>query len=221
MTISASLLLDLVLILLLLYWTIMGVRRGFVLTLCSLLAIFLALAGGWYLSQNHYAPVQESLEPVLTEHFRDSIQEELSQAAPNSGSLDISRFSLPPQIDQAIRSHLGQSAETIQDASAAALGSACAALAAKAILFLLGFFGVLLLWTILSHVLNLVTRLPVLHFFNKVLGGVLGFGKGVLLLMVARWVLCDLLAWIPPEVTEESYLLPWLPTLSIFSGPAG
>ena len=119
-------------------------------------------------------------------------------------------------MEQALRSQWAQSAEAAQDASAAALGTASAVFLAKAIVFFLGFVGVLIVWTILSHILNLVARLPVLHGFNKILGGVLGLGQGILLLMVAQWLLCDVLALIPPEVTAGSYLLPLLPSLSIF-----
>lgn len=63
----------------------------------------------------------------------------------------------------------------------------------RSLLFLAGFFGVLILWLILCHTLNLVAKLPGLHLLNKLLGGLLGLIKGLLLLMVARWILCDLL----------------------------
>ncbi len=53
MTLTASLLLDLVLLVILVLFFVQGIRRGFVLTLCSLLAVILALIGGWYLAQ-HY-----------------------------------------------------------------------------------------------------------------------------------------------------------------------
>ncbi len=81
---------------------------------------------------------------------------------------------------------------------------------ARSLLFLAGFFGVLILWLILCHTLNLVAKLPGLHLLNKLLGGLLGLIKGLLLLMVARWILCDLLGWIPASIAAESRLLPLL-----------
>ena len=80
-----------------------------------------------------------------------------------------------------------------------------------------GFFGVLILWLILCHTLNLVAKLPGLHLLNKLLGGLLGLIKGLLLLMVARWILCDLLGWIPASIVAESRLLLLLSSFSIFS----
>jgi ABC-2 type transport system permease protein len=88
-------------------------------------------------------------------------------------------------------------------------------LAAKAVLFLAGFLLVLLLWKLLCNALNLVAKLPGLHGINKILGGILGLIKGWLILMVARWVLCDFLGWIPPEVAAESRLLAFLAAIPI------
>ena len=50
MTLTASLLLDLVLLGLLVVFFLVGYQRGLILTLCSLLAVVLSFAGGWYLA---------------------------------------------------------------------------------------------------------------------------------------------------------------------------
>ena len=107
--------------------------------------------------------------------------------------------------------------QSVVASTTAAWAAAIAALLAKSILFLAGFLGVLLVWTVLCRVLDLVARLPGLHLLNKVLGGLVGLVKGVLILMVARWALCDLLGWIGPDVIAESRLLPYLTRLPIFS----
>lgn len=69
--------------------------------------------------------------------------------------------------------------------------------------------------------LNLVAKLPGLHFLNKLLGGVFGLVKGILVLIIVRWVLCDLLGWIPTDVTEGSILLSLLSSIDLFSWLAG
>ena len=48
-------------------------------------------------------------------------------------------------------------------------------------------------------------------------GGLLGLLKGIAILMVARWALCDLLQWVPADVAAESYVLPWLTPSAFFS----
>lgn len=158
MTITASFLMDLVLLGVLVYFFIIGVRKGLILSLCSLLAAFLGLIGGWYLAAFHSSPLQLWLEPIFATHL-------------------MTDFS---------------------------------GLAAKIILFLVGFIGLQLIWTLLCHVLDLVARLPGLHFINKTLGGILGLVKGMLIILIVLWILCDVLAWIPPQVAAGSRILYYL-----------
>ena len=58
MELTVSLLLDLVILGLLLYCLIQGLRRGFILTLCSLLAVLLAIIGGCYLATHAAQPLE-------------------------------------------------------------------------------------------------------------------------------------------------------------------
>ena len=208
MTVTASLLLDLVVLLFLILFFVQGVRRGFILTLCSLLAVFLALAGGWFLVHQYSEPLQEKLEPVILEHF-----------APDQDELDSQASGADPSLPEAVQEQLGEAAYSMQMAVITQQCKVMSALAAKAILFLGGFVAVLLIWIALCHALDLVARLPGLHFVNRVLGGILGLIKGLLLLMVLRWALCDLLNLIPETVQQESCLLPVLDYLTVFHLP--
>ena len=215
MELTVSLLLDLVILGLLLYCLIQGLRRGFILTLCSLLAVLLAFLGGWYLATHAAQPLEEKLEPVI---LHAMLAQEESEAADSPEQTD-----LPSQSEQAnpsengLQDQLTQTTEDWKQATRAELAAAAAGLLARSLLFLAGFFGVLILWLILCHTLNLVAKLPGLHLLNKLLGGLLGLIKGLLLLMVARWILCDLLGWIPASIAAESRLLPLLSSFSIFS----
>ena len=199
MNLTASVLLDIVLILLLVLTVVQGFRRGFILTLCSLLAVFIALAGGWYLAAHYAQPVQEFLEPKIIEHMMPDRPEE---AADRSGEASSLAESVQEQVENAAQS--AQTAFMVQQAKA------IAALAAKVLLFLAGFIGVLVIWLVLCRALDLVARLPGLHFLNKAMGAVLGLVKGLILLMVLRWLLCDALHVIPAEIAEESYVLSFL-----------
>lgn len=222
MELTVSLLLDLVILGLLLYCLIQGLRRGFILSLCSLLAILLALLGGWYLATHAAQPLEEKLEPVI---LHAMLSQEEPEAADSPGQTDLPSQSeqddpengLLHRFPQALQDQLTQATEDWKQATRAELAAAAAGLLARSLLFLAGFFGVLILWLILCHALNLVAKLPGLHLLNKLLGGLLGLIKGILLLMVARWILCDLLGWIPATIAAESRLLPLLSSFSIFS----
>ena len=221
MELTVSLLLDLVILGLLLYCLIQGLRRGFILTLCSLLAVLLAFLGGWYLATHAAQPLEEKLEPVI---LHAMLAQEESEAADSPEQTDLPSQQANPsenglfhRFPQSLQDQLTQTTEDWKQATRAELAAAAAGLLAKSLLFLAGFFGVLILWLILCHTLNLVAKLPGLHLLNKLLGGLLGLIKGLLLLMVARWILCDLLGWIPASIAAESRLLPLLSSFSIFS----
>ena len=201
---AVSLLLDLVLLGLLVFSFIMGVRRGLILSLCSLLAVLVALLGGWYLAAHWSQPLEARLEPVILETLT---QREASEEAASP---------LPENLPQALQNQVDQAAQDWKNATLAQAAAFLAGAAAKVILFLAGFFVVLLLWNLLFHALNLVAKLPGLHGLNKFFGGALGLVKGLLLLMLARWVLCDLLGWIPADVARDSILLSLLPSLDLF-----
>lgn len=201
---AVSLLLDLVLLGLLVFSFVIGVRRGFLLSLCSLLAVLVALLGGWYLAAHWSQPLEERLEPVILETLTQREAE------------DETTSPLPDNLPQALQDQAAQTAQDWKNATLAQAAAFLAGAAAKVILFLAGFFVVLLLWNLLFHALNLVAKLPGLHGLNKFFGGALGLVKGLLLLMLARWVLCDLLGWIPADVTRDSILLSLLPSLDLF-----
>lgn len=201
---AVSLLLDLVLLGLLVFSFVIGVRRGFLLSLCSLLAVLVALLGGWYLAAHWSQPLEERLEPVILETLTQREAEEETTSP------------LPDNLPQALQDQAAQTAQDWKNATLAQAAAFLAGAAAKVILFLAGFFVVLLLWNLLFHALNLVAKLPGLHGLNKFFGGALGLVKGLLLLMLARWVLCDLLGWIPADVTRDSILLSLLPSLDLF-----
>ena len=65
MTLTASLLLDLVLLGLLVVFFLVGYQRGLILTLCSLLAVILSFAGGWYLATHAAEGFQARLGPEV------------------------------------------------------------------------------------------------------------------------------------------------------------
>ena len=221
------LLLDLVILGLLVYWCVMGFRRGLILSLCSLLAVVVALAGGWYLANHAYEPLAEQLEPIIlpvvNERADEAISSEASglvpseETASDQAATDQSSSGPLSILSGSLQNQVGQQLENFKNNAVQQLAASIAQTVAKAVLFLVGFLVVLLVWNILFHALHLVAKLPGLHLLNKVLGGAFGLVKGVLLLMVAQWLLCDLLGWIPSEIAQQSHLLSLLSALSLSS----
>ena len=136
MVTTVSLLLDLVLLGLLVYFFVMGVRRGLILSLCSLLAVLLALLGGWYLATHWSQPLEDRLEPVILESLLN--KEENGQ--PDPSATQENGITLPEGFSQSLQEQVNQSAEAWRTANLNEAANLIAGLLAKAILFLIGFF---------------------------------------------------------------------------------
>ena len=101
--------------------------------------------------------------------------------------------------------------------AAAAVAAAIAQSAAYLILFLLGFFLILLAWRLLSRALDLVARLPGLHFLTKTGGALFGLVQGCIILFVAAWLLQFFGQVLPRELVEQTVLLKFFMTTNPFS----
>ena len=171
MNTTLSLILDVVILGLLIYWCVMGYRRGLVLSLCSLLAVVVALAGGYYLANHAYEPLAQRIEPLLVqavgERADQAIEEQTREEGAENGG-EGGSLTGPLSI---FSENLQTKVQQFKDATVAQLAADMAQFIAKSVLFLVGFLVVLLVWNILFHALHLVTRLPGLHLLNKLCGG--------------------------------------------------
>jgi uncharacterized membrane protein required for colicin V production len=150
---------------------------------------------------------------------------EESQDADASGSgLDkikeaIHVLGLPSGMLDSVKDSLGD-LDVIGDIPSA-ISNAIARAAAETVLhiliFLIAFVLILLFWTVVGHALDLVAKLPVLHFFNKTGGFVFGLCKGALFLFVLAWILQYLGGVIPDDAVEHTYLLHFFMTKSPLS----
>jgi len=214
------LLLDLAIALILLIFAIRGVKQGFVRALCSFLAVFIAFFGAIFITKTltplaidvaapHVLPaivqrVEAQPIPLPTQDF--SAQET---------SLILQKIGLPETWGQLI-AMLQASPDTVQTAASSPSQLFAAFLLkiiASAVIFILSFVLLLLLWSLISRSLDLVARLPVLNFCNRILGAVLGIAKGLIFLLLLRWVLFDMLGLIPLSAIEATYSYHYLYTI--------
>ena len=215
----------------LLIFACIGARRGLILSLCGLLAFVVAFLGASFAARTLSPVVADALEPrfaaAIEEQLNESIrqQAEAGEAAvlspddvPLEGVLDALREmgfyeTLINTVDRAVESGM-----TAVAASAAAAGAAAIAQSAGyLILVLLGFFLILLAWRLLSRALDLVARLPGLHFLNKTGGALFGLVQGCIILFVAAWLLQFFGQVLPRELVEQTVLLKFFMTTNPFS----
>ena len=205
MTLTVSLLIDVLIVGFLFIFVYRGVKRGLIMTFFSLLAVLIALSAGWFLSSHYADALAAQFQPSIEERISESIVE--NDVVADSDTLMNMGYS--KSFASAIQSSLA--GET-----AASLGSSISGFAARSAMFLVGFFVVMAIWLALSHFLDLVTRFPGLHGVDRALGGIMGLFLGYVFLLLIYWVLCDLLAAVPQTLLEGSYLVPLLNSRPFF-----
>lgn len=228
---------ELIVVAILAAFVLLGIKRGLVLSLCGLVGILIAFGGAGVLARTLSPMVADALEPkfaaAIEEQLNESIQHTqyisdqggvatAPEEVPLMGVLDALRdmgFYEPliNSVNQAVEKGMTEVAAS----AAAKVAAAIAQSVAYLILFLVGFVVILILWKIVSRALNLVAKLPVLHFLNKTLGGAFGLLQGCLILFIAAWAIQFMGNAIPAETVEQTVLLKFFMTtspLSLLSG---
>lgn len=219
---------DLAIVAVLALFTLLGRKRGFILTLCGLLAVFVAFIGGAFLSDLMAPQVGRLIQPIVEEHVTQALQEVVNES---QWSLEDSAASVAldglgqvvPQLPveqalaalegtdiyrvfgDALKNALNEGLLNITSSAAGAIAGYVAQEVARVVLFLICFVVVLATWTLLSHALDLAFRLPVLSSVNAMMGGVVGLLKGALVVFIAAWLLKG--SVIPQAAQEQTYLL--------------
>ena len=216
-------------VLLLFVW--LGYRKGLVLTLCSLLAVFVAFIGASILSNALAEPVAKAIEPVVASSIHDTVTSYYQRSPAENTSteeddwlaqLPIDELLEPLKESKAFQGFADAFQKAVDDGVADAAAHAAQALAhfmavqiARTVIFAVAFIAVLIAWSILSHTLDLVAHLPVLYTANRWGGGAVGLVKGALVLFILCWLLRD--SYLPPEAAEHTYLLKFFCTASPLS----
>ena len=219
----------------LLIFACIGARRGLILSLCGLLAFVVAFLGASFAARTLSPVVADALEPKFAAAIEEQLNESIRQQAeageaavlspddvPLEGVLDALREmgfyeTLINTVDRAVESGM----TAVAASAAAAVAAAIAQSAAYLILFLLGFFLILLAWRLLSRALDLVARLPGLHFLNKTGGALFGLVQACVFLWVVLWLLQFWGDLLPRDAAEQTRLLGFFMThdpLSLLAG---
>ena len=88
------LIIDLLIVLILLLCVIKGYRKGFVLTLCGLLALFVALIGASILSELLAEPVARAIRPMVEQGIYQVLENRAPAAQQAAGAV-LEEFDLP------------------------------------------------------------------------------------------------------------------------------
>lgn len=218
-----SIVYDILILVVLAVFALWGLRRGFIMTLCSLAALLVALAGS-LLVTNLLAPtvagwLEPALQPTITAAVEDALPAEAAQAGLSTDQLlalleqaDLP-FGLEEYMAQLVQELPSVSSQTLVEEAAASLTQRAALLIAQGLVFLICFIAILILWQLLARSLNLVAKLPGLHFLNKLGGLALGAVRGGILVFACLWLLrsCGFLS---QQTVDDSVLLSFFLSLN-------
>ena len=228
---------DLILVAVLAVTLFQGYRKGFVLTLCGFLAVFVAFVGATILSDALAQPVSQVVRPAIEQNIHSALEDSLNQqgltlpegsASQGDTSLNIpgTDFSLDQILEllgdsslvqhfsDAIHSAVTQGVLAVTSDAVASIAGYIALQIAHSILFVICFVLVLVAWHFLSRTLNLAFKLPVLSTLNHWAGAAMGLIKGAALLFIACWLLRSL---IPQEAVNSTVLLRFFCTTNPFA----
>lgn len=211
--------LDILVIAVLVLFIVLGAHRGFILTLCSLVAVIVALVGANLVADALAPKVADIIQPRLEQSIQESLEQKALEVSAEDGLGVVEALA-------ALREKGGLyewAAESLEDAlksspdisesiahQAAAAAAAVAEQVARGVLFSIAFLLLLVVWFFVSHALDLVAKLPGLSALNQTLGGVLGFIKGLLILWLLAWVLGPLTGVLSTETVAQTHLLLFL-----------
>lgn len=220
---NSYLLYDLLILVVLVLFAVHGAYRGFVLTLCGLLAVVVAFVGAGFAADTLSPKVADLLEPRIAVAVETQLDAQLystdasgdSNAAPSGASSN--------SLDRALNALHGlglyQSAidnirSAVQSGMSDAAANAAAAVAASVaqnisylLVFSVAFVLILIVWGILSRALDLVARLPGLHTLNRAGGALLGLARACVFLFLAAWLLRYFGKVIPESAVQQTTLL--------------
>ena len=222
---------DAVIAVILLVFFLRGRSKGLILSLCGLLAVFVALVGAKMTSDALAPRVAEAMQPHFTSVIEEQLELDLdgkldAVLQPGAGEENaiidlLTSLGFYDEVSAAIRDNAaGQAAQTVADV-ARSLAGAVAEVVAGVLVFVVAFLVILVLWFLLGRVLDLAAKLPVIHGLNRLLGGLFGLLKGALVLFLAAWVVRLLGNVIPQETVEHTVLLRFFCTtnpLSLITG---
>lgn len=198
---------DIVIVLILIFFAWRGARKGLILTLFSMLGLVVALLGARFLSSTFYEPVSDIIQPGIYQSVKDLEEKalggfdlELNETLDSSADslIDILREQdLFPGLTDLLESAVEKDSVNSSGGLSATetLSTYLAQLLARLVLFVLGFIVILLLWFLISRALDLAFRLPILNVVNVVGGLILGLVKAIIIVVILVWVgqLLDLL----------------------------
>ena len=196
-----------------------GISRGLVRSLAGLVAVVIALVGAGIAAATFAPPAAEFVTPLIAGKIEERVEEAMASRSDDvqmpevevAEDLTVGELLAILGLDEEVRGHLSQQAETaMRDTGAAVVEAVVESVAYSFIygaLYILVFLLLLLLVHVLIGAMDLVMKLPGLSLLNALGGALAGLIEGALLLFLAVWVLRRLGVSFETEALAEAHIL--------------
>lgn len=221
---------DIALITVILVFLIVGIKRGFIKELVSLIGFVVAFVVALFLSGIGSSFVYDTF---VDGFVKDKVSSAVMQSIDNE--VDGVLVSIPDyfinaaeatgtDIEGVVKSNIGASVEETANSVAATVSKDVAkpviGALIRVILFIIIFIIVKILIDWIGRALDLVSRLPVIHSLNRVLGAVIGTARGVVTAAIICFVAMYLIKFqggnlfgLTAEMLEGSFIYNLLSSL--------
>lgn len=216
---QAAVIIDIVAVLVLVFFTVNGAKRGLLRSVAGLVIVVAALIGAMLITDALTEPATRVLSPLLSQRVTQQVDAALEQQTAqmpeaDTGETDgieslLSLIGLDSDVRQSLTE---QVQETVRDTGvsvATAVVESMTRTIVSGVLFLVSFILLVILLRMLLKAMDLVLRLPGLHLLNSLGGGAVGLIQGALMLFLAVWILRRLGVSFESETFAGGYIFPF------------
>lgn len=218
-----SIIIDIVIVAVIALFAIIGLKRGFVREIVSLFSFVIALVLAFFLSGIGSTFLYDSVvHGIVHDSISSSINENVSNDAESiimeipDEFVDAGK-SIGVDIENIVRTNIGatvkETADNVANTVSRDVARPVVSSFIRVALFILIFILVKLLIDWIGRLLNIVSILPVVHGANKVLGGIVGFLRGLVIAVVVCYAIILIvdvrdngILGITKETVENSFL---------------
>lgn len=214
---TTPVIIDIVVIVVLVGFTIYGARRGLLRALAGLLVVIVALVGAGIVAATFTQPVTKLVTPLIADHIEKKVDAAIKESVQAPTSQDDEDDSSVEELldllglDREVRESLAEQAlEKIEDTGATIAMAVVESLAQSIIygtLYIVSFVGLSILLRVLLRAMDLVLQLPGLHLLNSLGGAAVGLVEGALLLFLVVWVLRRMGVSFETEALASAHIL--------------
>ena len=212
---TAPVIIDAVVVLILVGFTIFGVKRGLLQTLAGLVIAVVALVGAGMIAATFSGPLARLAAPLIEHRIEQkvdaAIEKQTAQMPEAETELEIEPLLALLGLDKDVRGSLvKKTEETVRDTGVSVATAVVTSIAQSMIYgvrYSLSFLALLVLLHVLFNAMDLLVRLPGLRGLNALGGGLLGLIEGALLLFLAVWAARRLGVSCEKEMFAQAHIL--------------